>query len=72
MSKEEFILACLILLTGFHSWSTKKWSLIRLVARMEPIVVRYYEDLVQNNVALDEKKVMPYPDFEKLHRRIKK
>jgi hypothetical protein len=39
---------------------------------MEPIVVRYYEDLVQNNVALDEKKVMPYPDFEKLHRRIKK
>jgi hypothetical protein len=29
MSKEEFILACLIQLTGFHSWSTKKWSLTK-------------------------------------------
>lgn len=44
----------------------------RLVARMKPIVVRYYEDLVQNNVPLDEKKAMPYPDLEKLYRRIKK
>lgn len=44
----------------------------RLVARMKPIVVRYYEDLVQNNVPLDEKKVMPYQDLEKLYRKIKK
>lgn len=44
----------------------------RLVARMKPIVVRYYEDLVQNNVPLDEKKVMPYQDLEKLYRKVKK
>lgn len=44
----------------------------RLVARMKPIVVRYYEDLVQNNVRLDEKKVIAYEDLEKLYRKIKK
>jgi hypothetical protein len=44
----------------------------RLVARMKPIVVRYYEDLVQNNVRRDEKKVIAYEDLEKLYRKIKK
>ena len=44
----------------------------RLVARMKPIVVRYYEDLVQNNVRLDDKKVIAYEDLEKLYRKIKK
>jgi hypothetical protein len=44
----------------------------RLVARMKPIVVKYYEDLVRNNVPLDEKKVIAYQDLEKLYRKIKK
>lgn len=44
----------------------------RLVARMKPIVVRYYEDLVQNNVRLDEKKVIAYEDLEKFYQKIKK
>ena len=35
-------------------------------------IVRDYEDLVQNNVRLDEKKVIAYEDLEKLYRKIKK
>jgi hypothetical protein len=44
----------------------------RLVGRMKPIIVKYYEDLVENNAPLDEKKVMAYQDLEKLYRKIKK
>jgi hypothetical protein len=44
----------------------------RLVGRMKPIIVKYYEDLVENNVPLDEKKIMAYQDLEKLYRKIKK
>jgi hypothetical protein len=39
---------------------------------MKPIIVKYYEDLVQNNVPLDEKKLVTYQDLEKLYRKIKK
>jgi hypothetical protein len=44
----------------------------RLVERMKPIILKYYEDLVQNNVPLDEKKLVAYQDLEKLYRKIKK
>jgi len=39
-----------------------------IIRRMKPIVVKYFEDLLQNNPLLDEKRTTAYLDHRKTKR----
>lgn len=44
----------------------------RLVGRIKPIVIKYYEDIFLKNAPLVEKKAIAYQDLEELYRKIKR
>lgn len=44
----------------------------RLVGRIKPIVVKYYEDIFLKNAPPVEKKAIAYQDLEELYRKIKR
>jgi hypothetical protein len=52
--------------------NTKMVSDEGLIRRIEPVVVRYYEDIYLDNEQLGEKMSNTYQDLEELYRKIKK